>query len=358
MSVNMEIAECLRFIGWYATKKGRILGSLFDAGKGRLVAKLIVRRGAYQRPFLHLGMVSLLVLAMVLAPILYNRYPTKATGGSETASPSEVLNTVTAATISTTTIESEKPRRDVEEYEVRGGDTLSAIAKKFGVDVDSIKYLNSDISINNLHPGDKIKIPPVSGVILKVKSGDTIYSLAKKYGLPSSQPIIDWPYNNFVDDEKFTLAAGQDLVIPGGVPPEVAAPPPVRSTPSVGLFAHGSGTLVWPTNGIITQYFSWYHNGTDIANGIGTPVRAADAGRVVTVLYDNHDYGYHVIIDHGNGLRTLYGHLSQIFVNIGDNLGRGEILGKMGSTGRSTGPHLHFTVYSGGSAVNPLLFLK
>lgn len=355
-SLLSELGEWTQTLGWYFSKKGKRLGEATDTGKGVVVGWLLARRGAYQRPFLHIGMVSLLVLGMVSAPILVNKYPTSA--ATEEVSPSTVLNTITADDVNVNTVESVKPRRDVVTYTVKSGDTISAIAKAYGVDTDSIHYLNPTLSIHNITPGDQIKIPPVSGVIIKVKSGDTIYTLAKKYGLASAQPIVDWPYNNFVDDEKFTLAAGQDLVIPGGIPPEENITPVVQTTPNNGPFTRGSGILAWPTNGVITQYFSWYHNGTDIANNIGTPITAADSGRVVTVLYQNHDYGYHVIIDHGNGYRTLYGHMSAIFVQVGDNVSRGTLIGRMGSTGRSTGPHLHFTVFHNGVAVNPLSLLK
>lgn len=323
-----------------------------------VVDKLLFKRGAYQRPFLHVGMVSLVVVGMVAAPVLLNNYPTSATSGEGTATPlSAVLNTETAMTGTT---ESIKPRRDVVEYTVRSGDTLSMIAKSYGVDVDSIKYLNPKIDVDNLALGDVVKIPPVSGLIITVKSGDTIYSLAKKYSLASAQPIVDWPYNSFVDDEKFTLAAGQTLIIPGGVPPEEIVRPVYQMTPSQTIFTRGSGALSWPTNGIVSQYFSWYHNGVDIANAVGTPVAAADSGRVVLSIMGgwNGGWGNYIKVDHGNGLVSLYAHLSEIFVNVGDNVNRGQLIGKMGSTGRSTGPHTHFTVYSNGVAINPLGLLK
>jgi len=327
-------------------------------GKGVVVEVLKARRGTYQKPFLHVGMVFLTLSAVMFAPIIANNYPTRATA-AETQSPSAVLNLATDVSgMDTQTTESVKPRRDVEAYTVVSGDTLSSIAKAYGVDVTSIAYLNDFAKAELLRPGDVVKIPPVSGIIVKVKSGDTIASLAKKYGLPSPQPIVDWPYNSFANDETFALSAGQTLVIPDGKPPE-AAPAPVFSTPNVGLFTRGNGVFSWPTSGIITQYFSWYHSGVDIANHIGTAILAADSGRVVSVLYENHDYGYHVIIDHGNGYQTLYGHMSEIWVNVGDNVSRGQQIGKMGSTGRSTGSHLHFTVYIGGGAlVNPLGLLK
>jgi murein DD-endopeptidase MepM/ murein hydrolase activator NlpD len=356
MELFSDVKEFLAVLAWYSKKKLHIFGERFEAAKGWLVDQLLAKRGANRPVFVRFGMVTVMVLGLISAPIIYNRYPTSATGPTENATPSEVYNPMTAS-IETLTNESEKPRRDVETYEVKAGDTLSAIAKMYGVDNESIKALNPDLSINRLSPGDKIKIPPVSGLIVKVKSGETIQSLAKKYGLPSAQPIVDWPYNSFANDETFALIVGAELVIPGGVIPQ-EAPRPILSTPQSGLFAKGSGQFSWPTNGVITQYFAWYHNGVDIANKPGTLVSAADSGRVVSVLYQNTGYGYHVIVDHGNGFRTLYGHLSRIDVGVGDNVSRGQGIGKMGSTGRSTGPHLHFVVFAGNNSVNPLSYLK
>lgn len=354
-----DLGEFAKTIDWYTRRKLTLAGTLFDTGKSLIVTVLKARRGTYQKPFLHVGMLFLMVAVVLSAPVIVNQYPRTATAAN--GSSPQIMNVLSATTdiasVEFQTLESEKPRRDIIEYTVVSGDTLSSIAKKYGVDTDSIAHLNNFGVGKVLRPGDVIKIPPVSGIIVTVKSGDTIAGLAKKYGLPSAQPIVDWPYNSFVNDETFSLAIGQTLVIPGGKPPTVA-PVVLRSVSSPTLFAGGTGQFIWPTSGIITQYFSWYHPGDDIAAGVGTPIAAADAGRVVTVLYDNHDYGYHIIIDHGNGYRTLYGHLSRIDVSEGQNVGRGERVGLMGSTGRSTGSHLHFEIYQGGGRVNPLSLLK
>lgn len=364
--VPLEFLEFGKSVGWYLGRKTNIFGTYFETGKSLVVTVLKARRGTYQKPFLHAGMVAVTVVAVMSTPIIVNEYPTAAAGLAiaSAQSPSAVLNTAVDITnVDTVTQESEKPRRDVVEYTVALGDTLSSIATKFSgtnnkIDVKSIAHLN-DFSENKiLKPGNVIKIPPVAGVIVKVKSGDTITSLAKKYGLPSSQPLVDWPYNSFANDETFALAAGQTIVIPGGKPPEEIIPVAPRSVSMPTLFAGGTGKFVWPTNGVLTQYFSWYHPADDIAAPVGTPIYAADAGRVVTVLYQNHDYGFHVIIDHGNGYRTLYGHMSRIDVSEGQNVSRGEKIGLMGSTGRSTGSHLHFEIYQGGARVNPLGLLK
>lgn len=363
--MTSDFTEFGKSISWYANRKFKVAGVYFETGKSIVVTVLKARRGTYQKPFLHFGMVALTVTAVLSTPIIINEYPTAAAGSvlAATTPPSAVLNVATdISNMDTQTKESEKPRRDVVEYTVAPGDTLSSIAKKFSskdsvIDTQSITYLNNFSETKVLRPGDVIKVPPVSGIIITVKKGDTITSLAKKYGLPSSQSIVDWPYNSFANDETFTLSAGQTLVLPGGKPPEIAPVAP-RMVNNTTLFAGGTGRFSWPTSGVITQYYSWYHGGDDIAAPTGTGIYAADSGRVVTVLYDNHDYGYHVIIDHGNGYRTLYGHMSRIDVTEGQNVSRGQMIGLMGSTGRSTGPHLHFEISQGGARVNPLGLLK
>lgn len=365
--IGSDLSEFGKTLIWYSGRKASFFASYFENSKGVLVEVLKARRGTYQKPFLHVGMVVLLITGVLAGPLIINQYPTAANAQvvTEATSPSAILNNQADITnIDTVTTESDKPRRDTVEYEVKGGDTLSSIAKKFSrkddpMDVESIAYANGFSESKILKPGDVIKIPPTAGVTIEVKSGDTIYSLAKKYGLPSAQPIVDWPYNSFVDDEKFSLAAGQSLTIPGGRAPAVAAASPyiARQTPTQGIFQAGNGQFGWPVQGLITQYFAWYHSGIDIAGPIGTAVTAADSGRVTTVLYENYGYGYHVIVDHGNGYQTLYGHLSRIDVSPGQNVSRGTVLGLRGSTGRSTGPHLHFEVIQNGAKVNPLGFL-
>jgi murein DD-endopeptidase MepM/ murein hydrolase activator NlpD len=360
MELVNNFSEYGKFLGWYAHKKSLGFGGYFETGKSVVVTILKARRGTYQKPFLHVGMVIIVIIAVLSTPVIVNEYPTAAAGlALANSNPSAALNTATDITnLDTVTLESEKPRRDVVVHEIVIGDTLSSIAKQYGVDSESIAYLN-DFSVNKLlRPGDTIKIPPVSGVVITVKSGDTISSLAKKHGLPSAQPIVDWPYNTFANDETFALTIGQSLVIPGGKPPQVVAPVAPRTILGPQLFAGGTGQFIWPTGGVITQYYSWYHSGDDIANSVGTPIVAADAGRVTTVEYLNYGYGYHIIVDHGNGYQTLYGHLSRIDVGVGQNVSRGERVGFMGSTGRSTGSHLHFEVMKNGARVNPLGFLK
>jgi murein DD-endopeptidase MepM/ murein hydrolase activator NlpD len=164
-----------------------------------------------------------------------------------------------------------------------------------------------------------------------------------------------------LNDETFELATGQFLVVPGGVMPNAPVatrPVAVVITPDAGAVS-GSGNFVWPAAGRITQGYSFYHKAFDIANGGGGPILAADSGTVVIAGWvDNSGYGNRVMIDHGNGYVTLYGHMSVVQVRPGQRVNRGDVLGQMGSTGRSTGTHLHFEIRSGGGLLNPGNFLK
>jgi len=328
-------------------------GGHFEKRKDVLVDILMARRGTYQWPFLHISLVMLAVAGAASAPILANSYPGALpnTLGDFTP-PSAVAVTLDTAQ-GVDTQRSEKPRDQVVTYTVKQGDTLKKIADQFGVSIDTIKWAN-DMTKDALAIDQSLKIPPITGIVYKVREGDTIYSVAKKYRT-EAQKIVNFPFNDFEDPETFALNIGQTLVVPDGIQPEAVAPAG-RFVPTV--FAGGSGQLIWPAGGMITQYPSWYHNALDIANPTAPGIAAADTGIVTLVEYLKWGYGQHVMIDHGNGVSTLYGHLQAIYVKPGDKVSKGQIIGKMGSTGRSTGTHLHFEVRKNGAVVNPQSYLK
>ena len=214
---------------------------------------------------------------------------------------------------------------------------------------------------NAIKVGQALEILPVTGISHVVKKGDTVYSIAKKYD-SSPQAVVDFPYNVFTNDETFELAIGQTVIVPDGVKPAQLPSQAVarikQTTPNAGTVV-ASGNFVWPTNGVITQGFFWYHKGIDIANVSLPAVLAADSGRVVVAGWpDNAGYGNRVVIDHGNGFKTLYGHLSKVYVVSGQTVNRGSAIGQMGSTGRSTGTHLHFEVIQNGVYLNPRNVLR
>jgi murein DD-endopeptidase MepM/ murein hydrolase activator NlpD len=294
----------------------------------------------------------LFVLGVILAPLLKEALPAQsnATGG-------QVLGETESSLVTQISV---KPRDSVVNYEVVTGDTLSSIAKKFDVSLDTIRWQNDLKSVDDIKPGQVLEIPPVTGVVHKVKRGETIYSIADTYKV-DPQAIVNWPFNTYTNDETFALAVGQLIVVPDGVKPEEKPwEQPVyiaRKTPNAGVVSP-TGVFIWPTSGTITQYFRWYHPAIDIANRDAPAVLAADAGTITWAGWDPSGYGNKVMIDHGNGYVTLYGHFAKIYVSVGQTVKRGDTIGQMGSTGRSTGTHLHFEIHKNGIAQDPLGYLK
>jgi murein DD-endopeptidase MepM/ murein hydrolase activator NlpD len=257
------------------------------------------------------------------------------------------------------TQESIKPRDEILSYTILSGDTLSLIAKKFDVSENTIVWANELKGKNPiLKPGQTLKIPPVTGVVHKVKRGETVYSIAKKYDV-DPQLILNYPFNDFVDLDTFALAVGQNLIIPEGVmPQEATGNPSVTRPPAPQYLAReGAGKLLFPTTGSISQNPVWYHMALDIANRASPDVYAAESGTIVSATCLKWGYGCHIVVDHGGGMQTLYAHLSRFYVT-GGKVDRGQAIGRMGSTGRSTGTHLHFEVRIGGHAVNPWGYVK
>jgi murein DD-endopeptidase MepM/ murein hydrolase activator NlpD len=337
--------------GWirYSERRLKVAGFRFELQKSFLVDVLMARRGSYQRPFLHFSLGILFVVGVMSAPILASSQ----TGNvSNFTPPSAVLTSLDVTDSGIQTQISAKPRDQVISYAIQKGDTLSSLSVKFGVSVNTIKWAN-DIQSDSLTVGDTLKIPPVTGIVHTVSDGETVYSIAKKFKT-DAQKIVNFPFNDFADEDSFALNVGQTLVVPDGV--EEQAPAIIFQAPPV--YVGGTGQFMWPTNGVITQYPIWYHMAVDIANPSAPPVMAADEGTVAIVEFWNYDYGHHVIINHGNGFSTLYGHMTDIYVTVGEHVSRGQVIGRMGSTGRSTGTHLHFEVRKNNVQQNPLSYLK
>ena len=341
--------------GWsiYLEKKLRRFGVRFETHKNLIVDVLMARRGTYQRPFLHVSLLVLILAGVTSAPILANAYPGALPSGlNDYTPPSAVVTSLDLSSYGVATQVSDKPRDQVITHAVKQGETLSKIADTYGVSVDTIKWAN-DLKRDSLSIGQELKIPPVTGVVHKVREGETIYSISKRYKT-DAQKIVNFPFNDFSDLDTFALNVGQTLVVPDGVQPQA----PAIVVPIAPVFAGGTGQLLWPVGGIITQYPVWYHNALDIANPAAPGIAAAEAGTVTLVEYLRYGYGFHAIVDHGGGLSTLYAHMSEIYVKPGDAVARGQIIGRMGSTGRSSGTHLHFEVRKGGVTVDPRPFLK
>lgn len=228
---------------------------------------------------------------------------------------------------------------EISVYVVRPGDSLSQIAEMFGVTTNTILWANDLRSATSIQPGDTLVILPVAGVRHVVKTGDTVASLAKKYDADAEEII---GYNQISNS---TLTVGDTLVIPGGA---IAAPAPTRVASSGGgsSAASGGSMFAHPVPGAIKTQGIHGYNAVDFAAGVGTPIRAAAAGEVIVSRSSgwNGGYGQYIVVRHSNGVQTLYSHLSRNDVGVGAYVAQGQVIGAMGNTGRSTGPHLHFEV--------------
>jgi murein DD-endopeptidase MepM/ murein hydrolase activator NlpD len=235
------------------------------------------------------------------------------------------------------------------EYTVKKGDTMSAIASAAGVSIDALISLNNISNVRILQTGQKLLIPNIDGIVHSVASGENLAKIAESYKVKPTA-ILD---ANDLKSEKITV--GQKLFIPGAQLSKIDR-----------LKAMGE-LFVYPINGYISSYFGYrsdpisgvwsFHTGLDIVGPNGGAVWAAQDG-IVRAAGWHAVYGNYVTINHGGGYETLYGHLSKISVYAGQYVRQYEMIGLEGSTGWSTGPHVHFTIYKYGSLVNPLLLLN
>ena len=369
-SLQEDVRTLIKTLLWYSKRKIHYFANEFESIKNFTVDVLMRGRGIHQKRFWHGSMMALALVGVSTSGVFGGRSLISSTfpgiGGPDPRF-AEAFEPFPNGPIlqgfgDTHTDISVKPRSEIFEYKVEDGDTISSIAKKFGISTDTIKWAN-DLTSDSIKPGDSLKILPVTGVSHIVKSGDSLESVAKKYS-SEQQAILDFPFNDIPDD--FSLRAGQILIVPEGSPPETKIPARPRIQPrflsqgpaSPAFSAPFGAQFIWPTNGQITQYFAWYHPGNDIANRSAPAIAATDGGVIIASGWDPAGYGNKIIVDHGNGYTSLYAHLSNIYVSVGSRVTRGQLIGQMGSTGRSTGTHLHFEIHYKGVAVNPLAILK
>lgn len=352
---------------WYSKRKTIYFGARFEDFKNFWVEILMYRRGSLQKHVWHGSMISLALVGILTSgvfggeSILSASYPGVGGPDPRFVSTFEPISEGFSGQDINTQV-SVKPRSEIIEIKVEDGDSLSSIAKKFGISTETIKWANNLDDIHSIKPGQTLKILPVTGVSHEVRSGDSVESVSKKYQA-EAQAIVDFPFNDVPDD--FKLRVGQVLIVPDGVkedqvPLRRRQPQYIASGPQSPAFeAFGGARFVWPAGGSISQYFAWYHPGIDIPNKAAPGIAASDGGKVLVAGWpDGMGYGNRVVLDHENGYTTLYAHLSNVYVSSGETVSRGQIIGQMGSTGRSTGIHLHFEIYFKGVAVNPLAILK
>jgi murein DD-endopeptidase MepM/ murein hydrolase activator NlpD len=244
-------------------------------------------------------------------------------------------------------------------YEVESGDTLSSIAQRFGIKKETLVMENDLWNANRLRTGMMLKVLPVDGISHLVKKGDTIDKVAKKYKVEKD---VIATQNQLEDGED--LLAGTALIIPGAkkdMPVYTASSAP-SSIASYHYNGSSTGRLIWPTltKSKITQSFRRGHYAIDIGNRAKGPIFAAAGGKVIKANYGwNGGYGNVIIIDHGNGMQTLYAHSEKLYVTDGQYVEQGQTISWMGNTGRvygATGIHLHFEVRINGVKYNPMNF--
>lgn len=341
-------------------KKNIIKASqLFENYKNLLVKFLLLKRGRYNRPFLHFATMGVLAFGVLIAPFIADTYPAFSAGNPNQPQIVQDQSIEVSDNVFSTQI-SQKVRDKVITYTVEKGDTLSTIAKKFDISVDTIKWAN-DLSSDTVNSGDTLKILPVTGIFYKVSKGDTVQTIAKKYNT-NAQKIVDFPFNDFANPETFTLTAGQMVIVPDG---EITKPSAPRSSPNVYVAQApvgkiSGGGFTWPIRGGISQFASWYHMALDITDPFGTPIYAAQDATVTRVSVGTYDggYGNNVWIDNGSGVASHYAHMRDVNVGVGQQVYAGKtIVGWVGLTGRTTGAHLHFEVRKNGALVNPLIYL-
>lgn len=238
-------------------------------------------------------------------------------------------------------------RTEAERYIVEAGDTLWSIANRFELDIDTIRWSNPELERNPdvLAVGTELVILPVQGVFHYVEEGDTFASIGSLYGVTGAD-IANYPPNGLFALDK--LKTGQGVIVPFGRK-DVVLPNPSDSAE----FA-----LAWPLVGNVTGGFAADHLAVDIGAPYGSTVYAADDGEVIHAAWAQDGFGYTIIVDHGGGVQTWYSHLKGTLFQAGSYVFRGTPMGEVGSTGHSTGPHVHFEVRVNGERVNPLDYLS
>ena len=245
-----------------------------------------------------------------------------------------------------------RERLSVITYTVEAGDTVFGIAERYDISPETIMWSNGDLEYHpdDLTIGQSLTILPVTGVYYKTAAGDTVEAVAKKFNAKPTD-IVSYTLNTIPRDQ--SLTAGQMLIVPGGEKPYVPRYVSHYTGPIPEGASRGSGGFAWPASGYITQRYWSLHRALDIGAPTGTPVYASDSGYVVFAGWDNSGYGNLIIMDHGNGYITYYAHLSSILVGFGKSASKGQMIGLVGSTGRSTGSHLHFEIRYQGVQRNP-----
>jgi len=283
--------------------------------------------------------------------------PSEANHSLSSASPQDSDGDILVRAAVPHTIIPERPRDEINRYVVQAGDTIFGIAEEFGLAPETIMWANGRLEDNPdlLRVGQELIILPADGVYHQVGASDTLEAIAAAYKV-EPVTIINYPLNN-LDADNPQITPGEWLIVSGGTKPYVPRTVVAYSGPIPEDASKGTGIFGWPTAGQITQGYWDRHRALDIGAWKGAPVLAADSGYVVAAGWDDSGYGRMVVIDHSNGFLTLYAHLQVYYVEAGASVAKGEQIGEVGSTGNSTGPHLHFEIRQNSVQRNPFGFL-
>ncbi|MEI6811004.1 MAG: M23 family metallopeptidase [Candidatus Nomurabacteria bacterium] len=282
----------------------------------------------------------------LMKPVVIDDNDVNGAIADDTSSPD--LLSATTGSLRVSTEDVDFPTNDtISVYEVKKGDSLAAVAKLFGVSKNTIMWAN-DLKSQNISPGDTLVILPMTGIKHVVKKGDNVSSIARKYKADANDIA---KFNGITTTDSLTI--GDTILVPEG---ELAITNTVK-TSSGKIIITGKisasysnsapeGFLTRPLIGGRKTQGLHGRNGLDFGASIGTPVYSSAEGRVILAKMGGYNggYGNYIIISHDNNIQTVYGHLSQINVVAGQSVSQGQIIGKVGNTGRSTGPHLHFEV--------------
>jgi murein DD-endopeptidase MepM/ murein hydrolase activator NlpD len=277
-----------------------------------------------------------------------------------------------------TTIPS-RPRDEVVKYTVQDGDTVFGIAEKFGLEPETVLWGNYYTLLDDPHQlqaGQELNILPVNGTYHEWQQGEGLNGISSYYGV-TPEDIINYPPNNLDiatigDFSNPNITPGTWLIVPNGRREFVSWSAPLGVTRENPAYARvlgpgacdaisggavGYGTFIWPSNKHYLSGFDYAPNanhwGIDIAGNEGEAVYATDAGVIVYAGWNNYGYGNMILVDHGGGFQSLYGHLSGLNVVCGQSVGQGDVIGAIGTTGRSSGAHLHFEIMTSSYKANP-----
>jgi murein DD-endopeptidase MepM/ murein hydrolase activator NlpD len=356
-----------------------VFSSYTDNIKKKIIKNMFWGRGYLFK--LSLQFASVIILVILTSSYFY-RSPT-VSAQFETQAQVQTSDVLTMKGSTMTDTPEDRGNTEPETYVVKVGDTVSGIAQDNGISSETIRWANDLEEYTVIKPGQELKIPQGDGVLITARKGDNVEKLAKKYN-SSPQLIIAQNQNLFPPD--FELTVGEDVFIPDGRIPEPVRPTtPVYSgviATSPNLYLNSSPVvpgvgrfLNWPVaggRGRLTQCYSGWHNGIDIADAGYPDLVAAASGTVsfagcqsgscpaIGSQVGGYGLAWAVVIDHGNGLSTVYGHMNQIYVKRGQFVSAGQSLGQMGRSGTAYGTHVHFMVLNGGSwrGINPSPYMR